>query len=105
MLGVFRWRGASCCSVLDVEKARKEALIVAGKVAGGNIEPSRRDATKFEKAFAAYLEHLKAQAAKRGKPPRWHDNVKKLGYDHPAEVWQVDLDRTRQQPRRSSRLA
>jgi len=65
--------------LMGVEAARKEALIVAGKVAGGNIEPSRRNATKFEAAFAGYLEHLKAQAAKRGKPPRWHDNVKKLG--------------------------
>jgi integrase len=73
------FRALGTWPLMDVEKARKEALIVAGKVAGGNIEPSKRDAIKFETAFAAYLEHLKAQAAKRGKPPRWHNNVKKLG--------------------------
>jgi integrase len=65
--------------VMDVAKARKEALIVAGKVAGGTIEPSKRDAIKFEAAFAAYLEYLKAKAEKNNKPPRWHNNVKKLG--------------------------
>lgn len=73
------FRALGTWPLMDVEKARKEALIVAGKVAGGNIEPNRRDAVKLETALAAYLEHLKAQAAKRGKPPRWHDNVKKLG--------------------------
>jgi integrase len=65
--------------MMNCETARKEAEIVAGKVAGGTVEPSKRNAVKFETAFAAYLEHLKALAAKRGKPPRWHDNVKKLG--------------------------
>jgi integrase len=65
--------------MMNCETARKEAEIAAGKVAGGTAEPNKRNAVKFETAFAAYLEHLKAQAAKRGKPPRWHDNVKKLG--------------------------
>ena len=73
------FRALGTWPVMDVAKARKEALIVAGKVAGGNIEPSKRTAVKFETAFTAYLEYLKAKAEKNNKPPRWHDNVKKLG--------------------------
>lgn len=73
------FRALGTWPLMDVERARKEALIVAGKVAGGVFEPNKRDAVKFETGFAAYLEHLKAQAARRGKPPRWHDNVRKLG--------------------------
>ena len=65
--------------MMNCETARKEAEIVAGKVAGGTAEPSKRNAVKFEMAFTAYLEYLKAKAEKNNKPPRWHDNVKKLG--------------------------
>src|SRR5450631_2352158 len=64
---------------MNVISARKEALIVAGKVAGGTIDPSKKDAVLFETAFSAYLEHLKAKAERNNKPARWHDNVKKLG--------------------------
>ncbi len=73
------FRALGTWPLMDVSRARKEALIVAGKVAGGIIEPSKRDAVKFETAFTAYLQHLKAKAEKNNKPPRWHDNVKKLG--------------------------
>ncbi|MEO6783592.1 MAG: integrase family protein [Bradyrhizobium sp.] len=73
------FRALGTWPVMDVAKARKEALIVAGKVAGGIIEPSKRDAIKFETAFTAYLDYLKAKAEKNNKPPRWHHNVKKLG--------------------------
>ena len=65
--------------MMNVEAARKEAEIVAGKIAGGVAEPGKRNAAKFETAFAVYLDYLKAKAEKNGKPPRWHDNVKKLG--------------------------
>jgi integrase len=65
--------------MMNVETARKEAEIVAGKIAGGVAEPSKRNAVKFETAFVTYLEYLKTKAEKNGKPPRWHDNVKKLG--------------------------
>jgi hypothetical protein len=40
---------------MDVEAARQEALIIAGKVAGGNIEPSRRNATKFVRGALTLL--------------------------------------------------
>jgi integrase len=64
---------------MDVDEARKQALIYAGSVAGGTATPSKRNSVTFETAFTAYLVHLKAKAEKRGKPPRWHDNVKRLG--------------------------
>jgi integrase len=35
--------------------------------------------TKFETAFSAYIDYLKAKAETKGKPPRWYDDVKKLG--------------------------
>ena len=41
--------------LMDVEAARQEALIIAGKVAGGNIEPSRRNATKFVRGALTLL--------------------------------------------------
>ena len=65
--------------MMNAETARQEAEIAAGKIAGGVADPSKRNAVKFETAFAAYLIHLKAKAEKKAKPPRWHDNVKKLG--------------------------
>jgi integrase len=73
------FRSLGTWPMMDVSEARKEALIVAGKVASGNMEPSKREAIKLETAFGAYLGYLKAKAEKNGKPPRWHDNVKKLG--------------------------
>ncbi len=73
------FRALGTWPLMDVAKARKEALIVAGKVAGGTIDPSKREAIKFETAFTAYLAYLATKAEKNGKPPRWHDNVKKLG--------------------------
>lgn len=65
--------------MMNVETARKEAEVVAGKIAGGVAEPSKRNAIKFETAFVTYLDYLKAKAEKNSKPPRWHDNVEKLG--------------------------
>jgi integrase len=75
----FTFRTLGTWPLMNVISARKEALIVAGKVAGGTIDPSKKDAVLFETAFAAYLEHLKAKAERNNKPARWHDNVKKLG--------------------------
>jgi hypothetical protein len=53
---------------MNVVIARKQGLIIAGKITGGT-EPSKRDAVKLETAFAEYLEYLTALAAKRGEPP------------------------------------
>jgi integrase len=60
-------------------EARKRCAIVMGLTAESRDKPSHGEPKKFEVAFAAYLDHLKAKAEKNGKPPRWHDNVKKLG--------------------------
>jgi integrase len=59
--------------------ARKAALVKAGSIATGRIEPGMRAAVKFEAAFANYLDHLERKAAKAGKPARWRKNVDYLG--------------------------
>lgn len=64
---------------IGVAEARKRCAIAMGLTAQNIDKPIQGEPTKFETAFAAYLEYLKAQAEKKGKPPRWHDNVKKLG--------------------------
>ncbi|HLZ06261.1 MAG TPA: integrase family protein [Bradyrhizobium sp.] len=64
---------------IDTMEARKRCAIAMGLTAQ-NIDKEPEGAPiKFEAAFSAYLDYLKAQAEKKGKPPRWHDNVKKLG--------------------------
>lgn len=77
-------RSATCKSLghwpaVNVADARKAALVIAGREAGGRIMPGRRSAVKFADAFADYLEHLRRKAAKNGKPARWAANVEKLG--------------------------
>src|SRR5258708_39405607 len=57
--------------VMAVAAARVEAKIIAGRIAGGTIKPSKRAAVTLEAAFAGYFAHLERQAAKRGKPARW----------------------------------
>jgi integrase len=64
---------------VNVSDARKAALQIAGKEAGGRIIPGRRSAVKFADAFAEYLDHLTRNSAKKGKPDRWRKNVEKLG--------------------------
>jgi integrase len=72
---------------MDVEQARKEALIFAGALAAGTAAPGKRAAMPFRRAFESYLEHLKAQAEKKGKPPRWYLNAKKLYETHIKPQW------------------
>jgi hypothetical protein len=78
---------------MDVDEARKQALIFAGSVAGGTAAPGKRNSTTFEMAFTAYLEHLKRQAEKRGKPTaspavkehdRYPDQATKIGSHGPS---------------------
>jgi len=64
--------------VKTVADARIAATIMAGKVAAKAMEPSRREAIKFDEALEQYLEHLKAKAAAKDKPARWHRNVEQL---------------------------
>ena len=56
---------------MDVDEARKQALIYSGTVAAGTAAPGKRQAMPFKAAFENYLAHLKAQAEAKGKPPRW----------------------------------
>ena len=57
--------------VMTVAAARVEAKIIAGRIAGGTIKPSKRAAVTLQAAIADYVAHLEKQAAKRGKPARW----------------------------------
>jgi integrase len=59
--------------------ARAEALKAAGEFASGVPIVGKADAVTFSAAFARYLEHLSAKAAKHDKPDRWRYNVEKLG--------------------------
>jgi hypothetical protein len=77
-----KWPGMS------TEEARKEALIYAGSVAAGTAAPGKRAAMPFVAAFERYLEHLKAQAERRGKAPRWYLNARKLYETHIKTEWE-----------------
>jgi integrase len=57
--------------VMTVAAARVEAKIIAGRIAGGTIKPSKRAAVTLDAAIADYVAHLEKQATKRGKPARW----------------------------------
>src|ERR1700693_10965 len=72
---------------MDVDKARKEALIYSGAVAAGTAAPGKRQAMPFRTAFENYLAHLKAQAEAKGKPPRWWLNASKLSELHIMPQW------------------
>jgi|SRR5579864_1224137 len=56
---------------MNVADARKAALVIAGRIAAGHIKPGKKAAMTLDVAMAEYIEHLKAQAAKRGKPATW----------------------------------
>jgi hypothetical protein len=51
-----------------VVDARKDALKIAGRIAGGRIEPSKRAAAKCGETLDEYIEHLKRKAKRAGKP-------------------------------------
>jgi integrase len=72
---------------MDVDEARKQALIYSGTVAAGTAVPGKRQAMKFRAAFENYLAHLKAQAEAKGKPPRWWANACKLSEAHIMPQW------------------
>jgi hypothetical protein len=55
---------------MDVDEARKQALMYSGAVAAGTADPGKRQAMPFKTAFENYLLHLKVQAEAKGKPPR-----------------------------------
>jgi integrase len=63
---------------MNVSEARKAALVIAGRVASRRIEPGRRSAVRLDAALDEYMKHLRAKAARKGKPPRHALNVEKL---------------------------
>jgi len=64
---------------MSVRAARKAALQLAGRAAGGHVEPGEKQALLFAKAFSDYCAYLLDKATKAGKEPRWHRNVVNLG--------------------------
>lgn len=58
--------------------ARRAAAIWAGRYAAKANAPGQRAAVKLSQATDEYLDHLRRQAAKRGKPARWAKNVTSL---------------------------
>ena len=60
---------------MKLADARRECLMVMGRIAAGRIEPGKRKAVKFGRALDDYLAHLRRKADRAGKPPRWHYNV------------------------------
>ncbi|MBR0989118.1 hypothetical protein JQ580_00110 [Bradyrhizobium japonicum] len=69
------------------DRARELAEIEIGKVHSGDAAPNKRSSVKFEAAFDAYVEYLKAKAEKQGKPARWAYNVEKLGAGVILQRW------------------
>jgi integrase len=72
---------------MDVDEARKQALIYSGTVAAGTAAPGKRQAMPFRAALENYLAHLKVQAEAKGKPPRWWANASKLSELHIMPQW------------------
>jgi integrase len=71
---------------MDVQGARRAALIVAGAVAAGTAAPGR-EVMRFGVAFEAYLDYLKTKAEKNGKPPRWWRNARKYADRYLLPEW------------------
>ena len=94
-LAQYRVNGKRSCTfktlgqwpAMNVQVARKAALIVAGSVAAGTAAPGKRVAMKFAPAFESYLAYLKTKAEQNGKPPRWHDNARKLADRYILPEW------------------
>jgi hypothetical protein len=72
---------------MDVDEARKQALMYSGAVAAGTAAPGKRQAMPFRTAFENHLAHLKALAEAKGKPPRWWLNACKLSEAHIRPQW------------------
>ena len=73
---------------MDVDEARKQALMYSGTVAAGTAAPGKRQAMPFKTAFENYLVHLKVQAEAKGKPPRWWVTACKLSEAHIMPQWE-----------------
>jgi integrase len=73
---------------MDVDEARKQALIYSGSVAAGTAAPGKRQAMAFTTGFENYLEHLKAVSEAKGKPPRWWANACKLYESRIKPQWE-----------------
>jgi integrase len=74
-------------SKMTLAQARKQARKIAGRIAADRREPGKREAVRFETAFADYIEHLQKRATDRGKPASWAANVAGLGKLHILPKW------------------
>ena len=63
---------------MNVADARREASILAGRVAEKKIEPGKRKALRLGVALDDYLKFLRAKSIRKGKPARHAANVEKL---------------------------
>ncbi|HUZ34006.1 MAG TPA: hypothetical protein VMV19_18145 [Xanthobacteraceae bacterium] len=72
---------------MGVDDARDAARVLAARVIEGNAPPGRKSGTKFEDAFARYLDYLEAKAKAKGKPARWAYNVRHLGNQMLLPKW------------------
>ncbi|MGD0023612.1 MAG: tyrosine-type recombinase/integrase [Xanthobacteraceae bacterium] len=67
---------------MNVDAARKAAMVHAAKAAQGRLEPGARAAVRLDAAMAEYIEHLREQSKRRGKPPAWAAIVASLARLH-----------------------
>jgi integrase len=80
-------RGTVCkrlgfAPLMKIAEARRLASIEAGRVASGRVMPGRAQAMKVADALDAYLDHLTAQATRRGKPDRWRRTAQSIAKCH-----------------------
>jgi integrase len=72
---------------MNVARARKDALVKAGEIAAGRLTPGSRKAIKFNDAVTTYLDHLRAQSKRKGKPARWAYAAESIARLHLLPVW------------------
>jgi integrase len=70
---------------MSTAAARQAALVEAGKVAAGRVEPGKRAALRLGPALNEYMKHLHGKATRKGKPARHAANVEKLRRQFLAE--------------------
>jgi integrase len=63
---------------MSTAAARQAALVEAGKIAAGTIEPGKRAALRLGPAMDEYMKHLRGKVARKGKPASHAANVEKL---------------------------
>jgi integrase len=62
---------------MGVAAAREDATVHAADVIRGTAKLGKREAINFGEALDKYLDYLRRQSERRGKPPRWANNVER----------------------------